>query len=131
MKSIISKMICAAVFLLLTSSAFAQKVHLSWTQSPDPSCGPVTGYNVYRADASGTENFASPLATVPGTVSVFDDATVVFNHTYFYKVKAFDGVACGNGISNASNEATAVIPQQIIIVQPQAPVLNAPSVIIP
>lgn len=129
MKSTILKTIFAVAFLL--SAAFAQTVHLSWTQSPNPSCGPVTGYNVYRADASGAENFTLPLATVAATASTYDDTTVVFAHTYFYKVKSFDGVPCGNGVSAASNEVSAVIPAQIIIVQPAAPVLNAPSVVIP
>lgn len=118
------------VVTVFVGSVFAQHVVLNWTAPATPTCGPLTGYKVYRATASGMQDFTKPLASL-ALVTTYTDATVSFGITYYYKVTALDGTPCGNGESHPSNEAVAAVPVQIIIVQPNPPALSQPQVVIP
>lgn len=73
-------------------------VALSWTVPA--SVSGVTGYNVYRSTASGSE--ATPALASPTTAS-YSDATVVHGTTYYYQVTAVGA----SGETLGSNEITA------------------------
>ena len=64
-------------------------IHVNWS-APDNGGSPITGYNVYRRLSSGS--YSAPLATVPGTVTTFDDPITDPNASYFYKVTAINAV---------------------------------------
>ena len=81
---------------LTASAPSATKVTLSWTASTD-NIG-VTGYDIYR-DGS--------LLTQVGSVTTYNDTTVVGSTQYSYFVKARD--AAGN-VSDPSNTATVTTP---------------------
>jgi|SRR5579871_144957 len=65
-------------------------ISVNWTASP--SAG-VTGYNIYRGTSPGGES-ATPL-NVGGPVSgtTFTDTTAVSGTTYYYFIKATDGIS--------------------------------------
>lgn len=123
------------VFLLLSTAAFAQKVHLTWVNPAPASCGPATAINIYRSDSLGGEILAtatlanSKIAAVTPPLSSYDDATVIFGQTKYYKATAWYGGPCGGKESVFSNEAPVVIPPQIIIFS--APTSLQTSVVIP
>ena len=102
--------------LLLASVAWGQSpcgaptpgsphVCLTWTASVIPPA--VTGYNVYRATTSGSENFGTPLNATPTTNVFFYDTTVAVGTTYFYKVVA---VGTGGVLSAPTPEVSAQVP---------------------
>jgi HYDIN/CFA65/VesB family protein/ASPM-SPD-2-Hydin domain-containing protein len=77
-------------------------VLLSWTASTSTD---VSGYNIYRATASGGYG-AAPLNSTPVSGTTYTDSSVSGSQTYFYVVRAVaSGVA-----SSDSNEVTASIP---------------------
>ena len=77
-------------------------VELSW--NPSSSSG-VTGYNVFRAAASGAYG-STPLNSAPVSGTTYADASVTAGQTYFYIV-----TTVGSGTSSAaSNEVEATIP---------------------
>ena len=62
-------------------------VALTWQAPATAGGSPVTGYAVFRADHTETENLAGPpLATVTGTS--YTDTSAVNGSTYFYEVTA-------------------------------------------
>jgi len=72
-------------------------VHLAWSEA-DTGNSPITGYQILRGTASGAETL---LTTVAGTQigGSFDDLTATdTTQTYYYKVRAVNGVgtSCGN-----------------------------------
>jgi hypothetical protein len=73
-------------------------VSLSWTVPADGG-SPITGYDVYRGDTTGTETLlASGL-----TGTTYDDTTALTNSTYYYVVTVVNAV----GESVWSNEVSA------------------------
>lgn len=80
----------------------SHSVALSW--SPSSSSG-ITGYNVFRAGASGAYG-STPLNSVPVWGTAYADASVTAGQTYFYIVRTVD-----DGTSSAaSNEVAVTIP---------------------
>ncbi|HEY6442007.1 MAG TPA: fibronectin type III domain-containing protein [Candidatus Acidoferrales bacterium] len=80
----------------------SHSVELSW--NPSSSSG-VTGYNVFRAAASGAYG-STPLNAAPVAGTTYADASVTAGQTYFYIV-----TTVGSGTSSAaSNEVEAIIP---------------------
>ena len=76
------------------------QVHLAWSQ-PDNGGSAITGYEVWRGTASGSETL---LAKV-GVRNTYTDLTARPAITYFYKVKAASGLGAGP----FSNEATPIL----------------------
>ncbi len=62
----------------------------------------ATSYQIYRSTTSGSFNFGSPLATVTAPTLSYTDTTAVAGTTYFYVVRAANGV----GSSAISSEVT-------------------------
>src|ERR1039458_5500056 len=97
------------VTLLLSVAAFAQQpsvsiavaapgqrsVTLNWTDSGTG----ITAYKVYRGTAPSGENYNAPIGTTLGTVTQYQDTTVVSGTTYYYTVTALSTVE-----SSPSNE---------------------------
>jgi hypothetical protein len=81
--------------------AVPHNVALSWNASASP----VTGYHVYRGQASGGPYTKLTSAPVASTSDV--DGTVQSGKTYFYTVTSVDS---SNIESGFSNETPAVIP---------------------
>jgi len=80
----------------------SHSVALSW--NPSSSSG-VSGYNVFRAGASGAYGSA-PLNSAPVSGTAYADASVTAGQTYFYIV-----TTVGDGTNSAaSNEVSASIP---------------------
>ncbi|MGD0462116.1 MAG: fibronectin type III domain-containing protein [Tepidisphaeraceae bacterium] len=64
----------------------------------------VTGYNIYRGNSSGGENYASPInGGAPVTGTIFNDTGLTGGSTYYYTVEAVNT----GGSSTPSNEVTA------------------------
>ena len=77
-------------------------VHLGWSEG-DTGNSPITSYRILRGTASGGES-ATPIATVPGTQTTYDDATASdATKTYYYQVVAVNAV----GSSCKNNEVAA------------------------
>lgn len=93
---------------LIITALDSTSVQISWNASID--LVGVSGYKIYRDNIEIGTN----------TMTSYSDNTVVPEATYNYTVKAFD--AAGN-ISQASNVATAIIPQA-----PQIVSINSYSV---
>jgi hypothetical protein len=75
-------------------------VHLSWSEA-DTGNAKINKYQILRGASSGTE---TPLASVSGTTSKYDDTKAIDpNQTYYYKVVAINSV----GPSCANNEIAA------------------------
>lgn len=84
----------------LTATAVGSaEIDLSWTASTDTPDG-VAGYTVYR-DGSTT-----PLATVGGTVTTYQDTSVVAGSKHSYKVDAFDSSGNHSARSTAASATT-------------------------
>jgi hypothetical protein len=96
----------ASITLLGTGiQPIAHLATLTWTASTTPT---GTGYNVYRANASG--GYAMPLnpSPIPGSTTQFEDSTVQAGHTYYYVVN----ILLSDGTQTAySNEVSAIIPE--------------------
>jgi PKD repeat protein len=71
-------------------------VHIQWSV-PDNGGSPITGYNVYRRVSTGS--YGAPLATLPATITSYDDATAAANTSYFYKVTAINAIGEGTNCS--------------------------------
>ncbi len=97
---------------LNSATAGNSQVTLSWSAPSSDGGSSITGYNIYRGTAAGSE---SPLTTV-GTVLTYVDNDVTNGGTYYYKVSAVNGV--GEGVK--SNELSA-IPATV----PSAPTINS------
>jgi fibronectin type 3 domain-containing protein len=87
----------AAPVGLTASPVSAGQINLSWT----PVAG-STGYNLFRATASGTES-TTPINAVPITSATYIDSSLSPGTVYFYQVEAVNG----NGVSQPSNEVSA------------------------
>jgi hypothetical protein len=77
-------------------------VTLTWVASTSPN---ITGYDVYRGDASGGPY--TKLDSSPVTGTAYTDTTVEAGQTYYYVTTAVNS----QGVqSSDSNQATAVVP---------------------
>jgi hypothetical protein len=87
------------------TQATAYSVAVSWTASTSPN---ISGYNVYRATASGGESGTTPIngtSLVAGLT--YTDSNVTPGTTYYYAVTAVNST----GVQSAlSAEASAAIP---------------------
>ena len=96
---------------LTGAAAGDDSVSLTWT-TPTDGGSAITGYKVYRGTSTGTET----LLTIVGAVNGYADHTAVNGTTYFYVVRAANGV--GDGLP--SNERSAMP-----VSMPAAPTLTA------
>lgn len=81
----------------VTQRRVGSVVHLSWSEA-DTGNSAITSYQILRGLASNAES-ATPLATVPGTQTAYDDTTATdLKQTYFYKIVATNsaGSSCTN-----------------------------------
>src|SRR5207248_5678465 len=83
---------------VLTALPGNAQATLNWT-TPNDGGAAITGYNVYRATASGAETLYRSL----GVVNTFTDTGLTNGTTYYYKVAAVNSVGTGT----VSNEASA------------------------
>jgi fibronectin type 3 domain-containing protein len=92
----------------LTVTPGSTTASLSWAASTS---GSPASYNIYRGTKSDGEA-TTPIATVSGTTTAFNDSGLTNGKTYYYNVAASNSV----GVSPDSNEvsttpaATATIP---------------------
>lgn len=93
----------AVVSLTGTGIAVAHEVDLSWN-APTSSTDPVVGYNIYRSTAGGSFVL---LNSLPDSMIVYVDHSVVSGGSYSYTVKSVDSAGVE---SVASNSTTATIP---------------------
>lgn len=119
------------LYFALAVSCHAQTAHtvtLNWIAPTAQAGVTVTGYNIYRSTTSGQFS-ATPYASVNSPALTFVDGTlaaptVVNGSTYFYVVTAkvtYDATHTGPAETEKSNQATAVIPPNPIVVVPNAP----------
>ena len=79
----------------------AHSATITWTASTDP----VDGYNIYRANTSGTEAPPPLNGSTLVNATTFTDTTVQVGKAYFYVV-----TSVVNGFESAhSNEATSTV----------------------
>jgi fibronectin type 3 domain-containing protein len=98
---------------VLSATAGTSSVALSWSV-PGKGGSALTGYNIYRGTASGTETL---LASMGPTTTSYTDAGIAPGTTDYYEVTAVNGV----GESARSNEKSATVAATA----PAAPVLSA------
>ena len=79
-----------------------RSVALTWSAPATDGGTAITGYNVYEGTAPGTEG-TTPVATVPASTTGYTVDTLTNGTTYYFTVKAVNGV----GASTASTEASA------------------------
>lgn len=77
------------------------RVYLTWSTPIDNGGLPITGYNIYRGNASGEEEL---IASV-GTINYYNDSTVEKGKTYYYQVSAINS----RGESERSNEVSVTL----------------------
>jgi hypothetical protein len=114
---------------VLTISAFAADVKLTWIPATQPAGVVITKFNIYRVTTAGTETTAGPQtgSTADGTATTYTDLNVPPG-TYFYKISAFGTVSGTVKESALSNETTAVVPLAVVIIG--VPALQTPQIII-
>jgi fibronectin type 3 domain-containing protein len=101
-----------------TLSATADTVvHLSWGIPSDGGAA-ITGYNVYRGAAAGSET----LLKNAGNVTTYDDTTVTGGTKYFYRVAAVNSVGEGSQSNEVSATPAAAPPPPLPF--PRTPVLD-------
>ena len=100
----------------LNATGAPNKVALTWSPPALDGGSPITAYRVYRGPSAGTEN-PTPITTLSGSATSFDDTTATPGTTYWYQVAAVNaiGETRSNEKSAAATAATA----------PAAPVLTA------
>jgi hypothetical protein len=91
---------------LLTSVA-GQTVNLFWQPAADQESG-ISQYRVYRGTVSGGAK--SALGFVSGANLAASDTTGAANTTYYYEVKAVNGVGLEGGPSNEASALTGDVP---------------------
>jgi hypothetical protein len=87
----------------LSATAGIAHVSLAWAPPTSSDGSTISRYDILRGSSPGAESSA-PIASVPGTTTVYTDGAVALGVTYFYEVEAV-GVA---GSSGPSNEASAI-----------------------
>lgn len=81
----------------LSAEGGLNKVDLAWTE-PDDGGPPITDYDIYRSESTGTETYYD---SVGSKTESYSDTSVTPGTTYYYKVIAVNGL----GDSALSNEA--------------------------
>jgi Regulator of chromosome condensation (RCC1) repeat/Endonuclease/Exonuclease/phosphatase family/Fibronectin type III domain len=97
---------------LIAVIADTNQVNLSWIDNSSFEAG----FKIERApDAGGSPGTWTQIATVAGSVTSYTDAGLVANATYWYRVRAYDGL----GDSPYSNQASASVSggQSITVMQ--------------
>jgi len=79
----------------------ASTIRLYWGATPG-----ATGYNIYRSETSGDEDYNSPPlnGSTPVTALTYQDTGLTEGVEYFYTIKAISG----SGVSQPSDENSAV-----------------------
>lgn len=86
----------------------ALRILVSWSAACDNGEPPASiRYRVYRALLSGTQNFASPLATTAPGATSYADGGLTASTAYFYVVRAMDS---SNNEETNTVERTATTP---------------------
>ncbi len=86
---------------LSVSATQANEASLTWVLSPSQS---VIQYNIYSATAPGSQDFSSPVATVPSTANSWTSGSLA-DGNYYYVVRAQNPVT----IESNSNEVSLKI----------------------
>ncbi|MEA3198823.1 MAG: hypothetical protein QOE90_251 [Thermoplasmata archaeon] len=103
---------------VLSGAAGNSSNSLSWTE-PASNGGAITGYSVWRGTTSGGETL---LASIGRNTSYVDKGAINGN-TYYYEVKAINGVGTGS----ASNEVTLAPPQLVPTAPTNVQTVGAPA----
>ena len=80
-------------------------IDLRWSPPGSNGGSPITGYNVYRGLTSGDRSVSLHL----GVVTAYTDTGLTYGQTYFYVVRALNGVGEGPP-SNEASAAPANVP---------------------
>jgi hypothetical protein len=74
-------------------------IDLAWSAPASNGGSAITGYQILRGTSPGTE---MPLTTVAASALTYRDTTTVRNRTYFYVIRAVNGVGPGPVSSEVS-----------------------------
>jgi subtilisin family serine protease len=86
-----------------TATVDVLRVDLTWTAAGDPESG-IAGYQIWRGtDMGGAKTL---LAAVPGTQTSYPDARTAPTTTYYYEVRAVNGVGLVGSPSTPETTAT-------------------------
>jgi fibronectin type 3 domain-containing protein len=85
----------------LTAEAEWDGVVLTWTAPTSNGSSPISSYQVFRGNNSGTLTMIAEL----GNVLIYEDGAVVAGSTYYYKVRAVNG----QGEGPFSNEVSVTV----------------------
>jgi hypothetical protein len=81
----------------LAASAGNAQISLTWSASNGS-----TSYNIYRATTAGAETSGTPINKVPITSTSYIDTGLVNGTTYFYVVKAVNGIGSSENSTEVS-----------------------------
>jgi len=96
-------MLCGRAFAATLPPSTTYQVNLSWN-APTDMTDPVVGYNMYRAQGSGS---FSVINSVQITGTTYVDSALLYGVSYNYYVKSVDASKVE---SDPSNTFTAQIP---------------------
>ena len=91
----------------LSASAGDGSVTLTWTEPTDDGGASVTGYEIHRGTASGSET----LLTTVGPVLTHSDTGLANGTTYWYEVAAINSAGAGARSNEASATPLAAVTQ--------------------
>jgi fibronectin type 3 domain-containing protein/C1A family cysteine protease len=90
----------------LTTQNFNRSIVLTWSVPTSNGYSPITGYKVYRSEASGTETF---LTTTNGTN--FTDTGLVNGNAYYYRISAVNAMGEG-ALGDEVYDSPATVPAE-------------------
>jgi fibronectin type 3 domain-containing protein len=107
----------------LTTQNFNRSIVLTWSVPTSNGYSPITGYKVYRSEASGTETF---LTTTNGTN--FTDTGLVNGNAYYYRISAVNAMGEG-ALGDEVYDSPATVPAEptVPVLSPSETVDLAPS----
>jgi hypothetical protein len=80
------------------------------------SSGSVTSYNIYRATASGGQNYSSPLSTGITTAALsYTDSTVTAGNTYYYTIAPVVAGSVLLPATVADSEVKVIVPRDNMV----------------